>query len=102
MRVLSRLRVHHCFASACICVHFVSVNVHVHASVRVPKRVRVTGTLCFAGNMMLFDRDGIIKRYETPEHILAEFFELRLDYYSRRRLLLIQVTSNAEPTRPSN
>ena len=44
-----------------------------------------------AGNMMLFDKDGIIKRYESPEHILAEFFELRMDYYSRRRLMLIQV-----------
>ena len=49
-----------------------------------------TGWVC-TGNMMLFDKDGIIKRYDSPEHILTEFFELRLDYYSRRRLLLIHV-----------
>ena len=40
---------------------------------------------------MLFDQDGIIKRYDSPEHILGEFFTLCLDFYSRRRLLLIQV-----------
>ena len=32
-------------------------------------------------NMMLFDKNGIIKRYETPEDILREFYEIRLDFY---------------------
>ena len=41
---------------------------------------------------MLFDKDGVIRRYESPEAILSEFFELRMEFYSRRRLLLIQVT----------
>lgn len=40
---------------------------------------------------MLFDKNGIIKRYESPEHILTEFFELRLEFYSKRRTYLIQV-----------
>ena len=43
-----------------------------------------------AGNMMLFDKDGVIKRYDSPEAILTEFFHLRVDYYARRRALLIQ------------
>ena len=42
------------------------------------------------GNMMLFDQHGKIKRYESPEAILVEFFQLRMDYYARRRALLIQ------------
>ncbi|KAK9837218.1 hypothetical protein WJX84_005222 [Apatococcus fuscideae] len=42
------------------------------------------------GNMVLFDQDGKIKRYETAEAILEEFFHLRLDYYSRRRSALIK------------
>ena len=43
--------------------------------------------------MVLFDAKGVIKRYETAEDILREFFELRMEYYSRRRLALIQVRS---------
>ena len=45
------------------------------------------------GNMMLFNADGVIQRYETPEHILREFFDLRLDFYARRRAALIKVGS---------
>ena len=41
--------------------------------------------------MVLFDAKGVIKRYETAEDILREFFVLRMEYYSRRRLALIQV-----------
>lgn len=40
---------------------------------------------------MLFDSDGKINRYESPEHILADFFDLRLDYYERRRVALLEV-----------
>lgn len=43
-----------------------------------------------AGNMVLFDKDGFIKRYHSAEQILAEFFELRLEYYARRRISLIE------------
>jgi DNA gyrase/topoisomerase IV subunit A len=41
--------------------------------------------------MMLFDAEGKIKRYETPEQILEEFYELRLDYYHRRKAALLKV-----------
>ena len=40
---------------------------------------------------MLFDANGKIKRYESPEDILTEFFNLRLEYYERRRVSLLQV-----------
>jgi hypothetical protein len=48
-----------------------------------------------AGNMVLFDKDGLIKRYASAEHILEEFFHLRLDFYARRRVSLIQVPPHA-------
>jgi len=48
-----------------------------------------------AGNMVLFDKDGLIKRYASAEHILEEFFHLRLDFYARRRVSLIQVPPRA-------
>lgn len=41
--------------------------------------------------MMLFDAEGKIKRYDSPEQILQEFFDLRLQYYEKRRLSLLQV-----------
>jgi hypothetical protein len=46
---------------------------------------------CCAGNMMLFDAEGHIKRYDSPEDILREFFDLRLQFYERRRVGLLQV-----------
>ncbi|GIL81030.1 hypothetical protein Vretifemale_10164 [Volvox reticuliferus] len=41
-------------------------------------------------NMMLFDKDGIIKHYQSPEAIIAEFFDLRLEYYEKRRIAMLR------------
>ncbi len=41
---------------------------------------------------MLFDSKGVIRRYETAEDILRDFFELRMAYYGKRRLALIQAS----------
>ena len=51
--------------------------------------------------MMLFDADGKIRRYDSPEEILLEFFELRLMYYERRRVSLLQ-DAEWEHARASN
>ena len=45
--------------------------------------------------MVLFDRHGQIKRYTSPEEILVEFFELRMEYYVKRRAFLIQARTYA-------
>ncbi|KAG6557359.1 hypothetical protein Mapa_001289 [Marchantia paleacea] len=37
------------------------------------------------GNMHLFDANGMIKKYDTPEQILEEFFHIRLDLYVKRK-----------------
>ena len=42
-------------------------------------------------NMSLFDKDGHIKHYSSPEEIIREFYYARLDFYERRRQALIQV-----------
>ncbi|KAG0298167.1 DNA topoisomerase 2 [Dissophora globulifera] len=36
-------------------------------------------------NMVCFDPQGRIKRYSTPEEIVQEFFDLRLDHYRKRK-----------------
>lgn len=40
--------------------------------------------------MVLFNKDGLIQKYSSPEEILRDFFELRMEYYTRRRQHLIQ------------
>ena len=51
---------------------------------------RALSAFVLAGNMMLFDKNGIIKKYNSPEEILRDFYELRMEYYVRRRQHLIQ------------
>lgn len=39
-------------------------------------------------SMVLFDSKGCLRKYETPEEILKEHFELRLSFYQRRKSYL--------------
>ncbi|XP_048574229.1 DNA topoisomerase 2-like [Triticum urartu] len=42
-------------------------------------------------NMHLFDPEGKIRKYDTPEDILEEFFGLRLEFYARRKQVMLEV-----------
>jgi len=53
------------------------------------------------GNMVLFDADGRIRRYESADAILRDFFTLRLRFYTRRRECLIRA-AEADQARLSN
>lgn len=46
---------------------------------------KLTGKIS-TSNMMCFDFDGKIKKYETPEEILEEFYPVRLAYYQKRKV----------------
>ncbi len=37
-------------------------------------------------NMMCFDFDGKMKKYDSPEEILEEFYPVRLAYYQKRKV----------------
>lgn len=37
-------------------------------------------------NMMCFGFDGTIKKYESPEEILEEFYPIRLAFYQKRKV----------------
>jgi DNA topoisomerase II len=41
-------------------------------------------------NMHAFDTEHKIMKYGTPEAILQSFFELRMEYYNKRKALLVQ------------
>ncbi|XP_060074256.1 DNA topoisomerase 2-alpha-like isoform X2 [Ylistrum balloti] len=44
-------------------------------------------------SMVLFDPNGCIKRYETVEDILREFYALRLEYYQKRKDYMLGMLS---------
>ena len=44
-------------------------------------------------NMVLFDAKGSIKKYNTAEEILADFYPIRLRMYQKRRRHLLKVGS---------
>jgi DNA topoisomerase-2 len=39
---------------------------------------------------MLWDKNGTIRRYETAEEIIQDFYGMRLQYYGKRRAFLIK------------
>uniref|UniRef100_A0A0D9VJV1 DNA topoisomerase 2 n=1 Tax=Leersia perrieri TaxID=77586 RepID=A0A0D9VJV1_9ORYZ len=53
------------------------------------KKFKLTTTISTT-NMHLFDSNGIIRKYDTPEDILKEFFELRLEFYEKRKIALLE------------
>ena len=52
-------------------------------------KFKLTGSVS-TSNMHFFDKEGRITKYNTPEDILLEFFKLRIDFYERRKVLLLQ------------
>ncbi|XP_068236454.1 DNA topoisomerase 2-alpha isoform X2 [Palaemon carinicauda] len=52
-------------------------------------------------SMVLFDSNGVLRRYDTVEDILREFYELRLKYYVKRKAYLVGMLE-AETSRLSN
>ncbi|XP_023226762.1 DNA topoisomerase 2-alpha-like isoform X2 [Centruroides sculpturatus] len=45
-------------------------------------------TTLSTSSMVLFDHKGCLRRYDSPEEILKEFFEVRLSCYERRKAYL--------------
>ena len=37
-------------------------------------------------NMICFDFDGKIKKYDSPEEIIEDFYPVRLSYYQKRKV----------------
>lgn len=53
-----------------------------HKSFRLQETFKLT-------NMVLFDHNGILRRYRTPEEICEEFFRVRLDMYVKRKEYMV-------------
>jgi DNA topoisomerase II len=53
----------------------------------VEKTFRLSSTIS-TSNMVVFDSEGKIRKYSTPEQILDDFYDLRLSYYQKRKVSL--------------
>ncbi|KAI9276359.1 DNA topoisomerase [Sporodiniella umbellata] len=52
--------------------------------------LKITSSMS-ATNIVCFDKNSKVKKYSGPEEILQEFYDLRLEYYSKRKEQLIYV-----------
>ncbi|KAH6759755.1 topoisomerase II [Perilla frutescens var. frutescens] len=52
------------------------------------KKFRLTTSISTT-NMHLFDSKGVIKKYDSPEQILEEFFYIRLEFYEKRKKIVL-------------
>ncbi|KAL2478354.1 DNA topoisomerase 2 [Forsythia ovata] len=52
------------------------------------KKFKLTTTIS-TSNMHLFDSKGVIKKYDTPEKILEDFFSIRFEFYEKRKKALM-------------
>lgn len=52
------------------------------------KTFKITSKLNIS-NMVCFDPAGKVKKYATPEEILCDFFDVRMDYYHKRKVRLL-------------
>lgn len=55
----------------------------------IEKKMKLSTTISLS-NMVCFDRNGSIKKYNTPIEILHEFYHIRLEYYVKRKEQLLQ------------
>ncbi|XP_072964044.1 DNA topoisomerase 2 [Typha angustifolia] len=73
-------------------VHFEVILTEENMSIAIQegleKKFKLTTTIGTT-NMHLFDSNGVIKKYDTPEQILEDFFHLRLEFYEKRRKVLL-------------
>ena len=37
-------------------------------------------------NMVMFDPQGKIKKYTTPEQVIDDFYDVRIEYYHKRKV----------------
>ncbi|CAI7749967.1 unnamed protein product, partial [Closterium sp. NIES-54] len=57
------------------------------------KRFKLTASVA-TSNMHLFDKDGRMRKYETPEEIIEEFYHIRLEYYRKRKDIQLEQLRN--------
>lgn len=52
-------------------------------------KFKLTTTIS-TSNMNLFDTNGKISKFESAQHIMLSFYDIRLDFYNKRKALLVE------------
>jgi len=68
-----------------------AVNKDKHGITIFEKQFKLATTLSFPGKMVLYDHNNTLKVYQSIDEILQEFYTVRLEYYKKRRLHLLDV-----------
>ncbi|KAK4052503.1 DNA topoisomerase 2 [Microbotryomycetes sp. JL201] len=58
------------------------------------KAFKMTGKIS-TSNMVMFDPHGKIKKYATPEQVIEDFYDVRLEYYHKRKAYVVNELTNA-------
>ncbi|KAI0564814.1 DNA topoisomerase [Gracilaria domingensis] len=53
------------------------------------KKLKISGSLS-TSNMVLFDKEGRIRKYDSPQEIIKGFYGTRYELYEKRRLYILQ------------
>lgn len=56
---------------------------------QIMKNFKLTGKLS-VNNMYLYDKNHKLKKYDTTKQIMEEFYEMRMDFYVRRKKYLLE------------
>jgi DNA topoisomerase-2 len=48
------------------------------------KKFKLTGSIA-TSNLVCFDLEGRIRKYESVQQVLCDFFDLRKEYYHKRK-----------------
>uniref|UniRef100_A0A453PBZ4 DNA topoisomerase (ATP-hydrolyzing) n=1 Tax=Aegilops tauschii subsp. strangulata TaxID=200361 RepID=A0A453PBZ4_AEGTS len=68
-------------------------NMNIAKQEGLEKKFKLTTTIGTT-NMHLFDSHGKIKKYDTPEDVLQEFFDLRFEFYVKRKKVMLENMGN--------
>ena len=66
-----------------------TINIKIHYSKKLKNKK--LSTLISTNNMICFDPNHKIKKYETPEEIIKEFYYVRLTFYLKRKEKLLEI-----------
>uniref|UniRef100_A0ACD5YXT2 Uncharacterized protein n=1 Tax=Avena sativa TaxID=4498 RepID=A0ACD5YXT2_AVESA len=64
-------------------------NMNIAKKEGLEKKFKLTTTIGTT-NMHLFDSNGKIRKYDTPEDVLKDFFKLRFEFYAKRKEVMLE------------
>lgn len=80
---------YHTDANVHFVVHLSEANMALAEKDGLMKRFKISTTISTT-NMVCFDMEGRIRKYNSPDDILSEFYHMRLAYYQKRKEYMVE------------